>query len=545
MMPAARPDAAPETGSAAPATAATLLRAAGVALLLAVALLGADALAAGAGGRAVPSRRGDPADGAAGWAAAIIERGTAPLARRDADAPSPSELEALAALASTRPLAVALPAARPTLALDIAGPLARGRRGALTITARGPAGGSRTAVVTDDAGARDTVSVLLDGDGVGTAGLSVHPATAGWRRWTAVADGDTATAAAWVEDRGPPPVAVWGGAGGWETRFVARALEEAGFPVAIRVHVGRAGRIEGGSVDAGTEDVYLILPGARVDAGDTDRLARRVTEEGAGLLVVGGAAPELAAALGLGGAVRPAPGEPSWALPADMQPPAPRPAAAEGAALLGMEPPAGATVAGRTSDGSAVLLLRRVGRGRAAWSGVEDTWRARLGGGAVDAHRAFWVALADWLAAGRLAGAAYGFVPATPAPGSLIRVALPEGDTVAAPAVAGPDGRRASAAGPFVAADTGLYALVGAAGDTLLATRVEAGEHVPAGFGRAALLAHGSGGAALPTEELADWLEGRGGRSRPAGRLAAWLALAAAVLGLLLGWGLRRLAGVP
>jgi hypothetical protein len=551
MTPATGPAAArktePATLATEPATLAaepaTVLRVAAIGLLVAVAVLGADALAAGAGGReAAP--RGDPADGAAGWAAALADPGGAPVARRDADAPSSAELDALAALASRRPLAVALPAAPVGVALAVAGPLARSRGGALTITARGAPGGSRTVVVTDDAGARDTLAVALGGDGAGTAGLSVHPATAGWRRWTAVAGGDTATAAAWVEDRGPASVAVRGGADGWETRFVARALEEAGFPVAIRVPVGRAGRVEGGSVDAGSADVYMILPGATVAADDAALMARRVAEEGAGLLLVGGAAPDLAGALGLGGVVRPVHGEPSWSLPADLRPPAPRPPAADRAALLGREPPAGATVAGTGPDGSAVLLLRPVGRGRVAWSGIEDTWRARLGGGAVDAHRAFWVALADWLAAGRLAGVAYGFVPANPAPGSLIRVASPAGDSVAALGVVGPDGRRAPATGPIVAADTGLYALVGAAGDTLVATRVEAVDRVSAGFGRAALLAHASGGAALPAGELADWMEGRGGPSRP-GRLAAWLALAAASLGLLGGWVLRRLSGAP
>jgi hypothetical protein len=234
--------------------------------------------------------------------------------------------------------------------------------------------------------------------------------------------------------------------------------------------------------------------------------------------------------------------------------------------VLGAAPGPGSSVGARAVDGAAVMLLRPSGRGRAAWSGIEDTWRARLEGGSVEAHRAYWSALVDWLAAGRLSGARYAFEPASPAAGDLVRVAGADADSVAgaggvgaaapggisgrgdagpAVAVVGPGGFRAPAAAPFVVPDTGVYALVDAAGDTLIGTRVEAARTARHAFARAALLAHASGGAALPAPALADWLSARGAPVRDPRAVLAWLVLAAAALALVGAWARRRLRGLP
>ena len=539
------------------AIAARFSRGAGLACLALLALAGGGAFRADSDADRV-AVRGARDDGAAGWATALAAPAGVPAARTDEAEPDGAELAALAALASRRPLALRLPPPGPALVLEVAGPLARGRRGALTVTVRGQPGAAVPVVVSDDRGGADSVTVMVGADGIGATSLGIRPAAAGWRGWSARAGGATARAAAWVEGAPPPRVALLGGPDGWETRFAARALEEGGLDVSVRVPLGRAGPVRGGPTGgADSADVVLVLPGAEVGAEEARALAGRVLGEGAGVLVVGFEAPALAAALGLAGRPRAlAARSATWAAGADLPPPPVLPTADPALRLLGADPPPGARAAGR-AGGAATYIVRPAGRGRAAWSGHEETWRARLDGASVEAHRDHWVALAEWLAAGRLAGARFAFDPAEPAPGDLVRV-RPLGDaTLDGLAVVGPGGEEPGPAGapppraprpasaPFVAADTGVYALVGAAGDTLLATRADARPASRHGFGRAALLAHASGGVAASAPELADWLGARGAPVRDPSELLEWLLFAGALAGFLAAWALRRARGLP
>ncbi len=154
----------------------------------------------------------------------------------------------------------------------------------------------------------------------------------------------------------------------------------------------------------------------------------------------------------------------------------------------------------------------------------------------------YWSALAEWLAAGRLAGARAAFAPSPPVLGELARAYVDADSTALLRTPAG----ASRPAGPFVPADTGVHVLVDARGRVLAGTPAVSAARAAAShpYGRAALLAYGSGGTALPRAALRDWLARR--NVPPAPR--AWLpwALLAGVLASFLGaWTLRRYRGAP
>ncbi|MEN8375999.1 MAG: hypothetical protein ABFS34_11165 [Gemmatimonadota bacterium] len=540
------------------------LRGLGLACLLALLFLGAAPF--GSGDASGPGDDGGPgalADGAARWRAALS--GDAPpglTVRADTSDVGVAELAALAAVAARAPLAVALPdPGAPTLSLEAVGPLAAGRRGALSVTVSGPAHADVAVVLADDAGGADSVSVRTDRDGVGRASVGVRPASSGWRAWRAAAGDRSATAGAWVEDASAPRVVVLGEAAGWEPRYAIRALEEAGFDVRARLALGRGRSVEddaAGGLDSA--DVVVILPGAALSTGDADEVAALVLERGGGALLAGPPPARLAERLGLpvGARFAESGADIAWTLPADL---APLPAGVPERRPLTAEPPVGARV-GASAGADATLLLRAAGAGRAAWTGLTRTWRWRLQEGATEAHAAYWAALADWLAAGRLAGARYGFEPAAPALGELVRIRAPVGARVSLRRPDGstePVGVRA-----FVAAAEGVHALVDSDGAALVGARVSAPAARPGGAGadpssgagdgpggapfglaRAALLAHASGGTALPPAALRRWLEGRPTPARGGAPLAAWILLGAAAASLGGAWVAGRIRGLP
>ncbi|HUG00659.1 MAG TPA: hypothetical protein VML95_02220 [Longimicrobiales bacterium] len=518
-----------------------VLRTFGLVCLLGLTALGADPFRGGpADGLADVVRGPADGDGPAGWAGALASAAAPRIAvRTRASAPEAPELDALAALADRVPLAVELPAGgTPGLALRPAGPMAAGRRAALALTVGGAPGTTAAVTIEDEAGATDSVAIPIDSSGFGAATVGVRPASAGWRTWTVRAGGREARGGGWVEDAGPVRAAALGGAGGWETRYVARALEEAGADLRVRLALGRGRSVDSpGSGWLAAADVIVILPGAELSAAEVDAVAARVREDGAGVLIAGTGQPALAAALGLPvRAERAPPGAIAWSLPADLEP---LPPFSGRDAPLSAEPPAGSAVGARAGPG-AVLLLRPAGRGRAAWTGLADTWRWRLEGGSPDAHRAYWAALADWLAAGRLAGAEHAFEPSPPRVGELARARAPAGSAALLRAPSG----ALEPAGPFVPTDEGEHALVDERGRVLVGTRATPAT-VAYGFGRAALLAYGSGGAALPRAELTAWLAARDAESSPARAAAAWLLLVLATASFLLAWTIRRYCGAP
>lgn len=510
-------------------------------------------------------------DGAGGWSRALAALGTAPTeaalpaVRRDPDAPDAVELGALSALATTRPIAAVLPAPGPELFVAPAGPLAAGRRGALAISLEGPADTTISVFVETAAGSVDTLSARLGDDGTARITAGVEPATPGWKGWRVRALGREARTGAWAEDARPARVALWAAADGWEARYAARALEEAGRELQVRVGLGRGTVVATAApTPLDSIDAFLLLPGARPTAEERSTIVRRVREGGAGVLIVGAAETQTAGALGLPlSNRRAAAGAPAWSLPADLVPLPATTAATRGSIQVADGPP-GSVPGVRDAGGAPAMLLRPAGRGRIAWSGLLETWRWRQVDGAADAHTAYWAALADWLAAGTLAGARLAIPgPArVGAPVRLVRsgpplVCPPEGGACAASDAPGPEAPYvvrgpAGEASATLAHDTaafvpdrpGEYALVGPDGRSPIGVRADSTATADHAFGRLALLAWGSGGAALAGAELDAWLAAREERRAP-GQAMTWALLAAAIAALLAAWTMRRLRGLP
>jgi hypothetical protein len=174
---------------------------------------------------------------------------------------------------------------------------------------------------------------------------------------------------------------------GWESKFVAAALEERGWKVDARLHLSPKGNIFQGlpsKLDTSRYAVVMVL-----DSVTTESLAGlpAFVRSGGGAILTAAAT----RAPGLRGLARAMSAAAVAAVePFDTAGSAPR-------RSLGLVPIAelpGQVVLERQSGGTA-LAARRMERGRLLTVGYQDTWRWRMSGAgdAVEAHRTWWADL--------------------------------------------------------------------------------------------------------------------------------------------------------
>jgi hypothetical protein len=214
---------------------------------------------------------------------------------------------------------------------------------------------------------------------------------------------------------------------GWEAKFAIAALEERGWLVDARLRVAPGVDVRQGAPASPDTARYAAVIALDTTAADRAAAIARFVRQGGGLLLAGDAAriPALASL---------APGVAGTRI------------AGVAGALEADDPRRGLShwpVAGLRDDavplerrGAAVVVAaRRVGVGRVAQVGHDDSWRWRMAGGdaAIGEHRAWWSALVSAVA----------YAPVVPVPDSsgsapdpAPRVALLDalGDPTAAPA---------------------------------------------------------------------------------------------------------------
>ncbi len=396
------------------------------------------------------------------------------LVRSSAEPPTDREMELLEALGERSALVAARPDAAPALRLEPPARLREGRWGALGFTVRGEPGDTVEVSLLEAGVAVDSLRLSVEERGEARGAFRLRPASAGWHQWEVEAAGLAGSAGAWVAAGPAPRVLLASGPPTWESRFAARALEEAGVVVSVTQSLGRGLRV-GGSFPATLEELagynaVLLLSGAPLNAARLRLLERYAAEAGGGVLVAG--AEEALPALGLaegvmgGGAVK---GEGiGWALPAELFP---LPATPTESAVEVLEAPRpGALAVAHLPGGAPVMAVRALGRGRAAALGLRETWRWRLEGGRVEEHRDFWRAAVDWLAAGQRSPLALHLPTTRGATGGpvdvwvygdaadtvVLRLLRPDGSTERLPAAAVEPGvRRAT----FLPLGAGLHSL--------------------------------------------------------------------------------------
>lgn len=177
---------------------------------------------------------------------------------------------------------------------------------------------------------------------------------------------------------------------GWESKFVAAALEEKGWVVDGTLTVSPKARVRLGdpmALDTGRYSVAVVLDSGVADA----RALRQFLAQGGGAIVAGDASrdPAVREAVLDGGRI---------ARIEDERPPV-------AGALLTDEPRRGITAYHLAPGPSSVVLERegaeaivvggRIGAGRVVVSGYRETWRWRMEGRdeSADAHRRWWDAL--------------------------------------------------------------------------------------------------------------------------------------------------------
>ena len=169
--------------------------------------------------------------------------------------PGAAELDALAAASTRAPLYLALPREVRSVGAAAGPRMLAGRAAAVTFRLRGAPRDSARVFLTE-AGARvDSARVTADASGSAKGAFRVRPAVPGWREWSVVArwprgDSVVAPSAAWVDSAGAPRVLLRAGFPDWESKFVARALEESGARVDQAFALGRGLTVEEGSGSA-------------------------------------------------------------------------------------------------------------------------------------------------------------------------------------------------------------------------------------------------------------------------------------------------------
>jgi hypothetical protein len=521
-----------------------------------------------AGGEGSALLEPDPDTGA--WRAA--GPGTVLAVRRSLEAPSPGELEMLEGVGRRVPLLAALPRGTGVRAEAPRAPRAE-RVTALPFEVRGGGGEVVTVRLLDGAGVVDSLALPLDGSGRGEGAFRLRPARAGWQEWRVAVDGvGSQVVGAWVREAAPLRALVASGPPGWESRFLLRALDEAGVESAVVLPLGQgfhAGALEAipsapGALDG--IDVVVILPGAAVDAA-TGRALEAFTVAGGGVVAVGH--PELWRALGVVSEGQAGPPEPvsvagaaiGWGLPPELTP-LPEAELRSEALPLGRLEPLAFPVAG--TESGPLLALRPLGGGRVAALGVLESWRWRMEAGRVEEHREFWSGLLHWLAGvGDDAPPVHLATGVGPigVPVVLERSSLQDGEGDLPFRLERPDGRsepirpasgRAGEPlrGAFLPGVGGIHRIEGWAGATPAGFRAlepgDPGERRGDAVARLALLAHRSGGGLVGPEALDRAVEDRlAAAGRGAGARLPWLLLAGIVALALGEWTVRRLSGRP
>lgn len=193
------------------------------------------------------------------------------------------------------------------------------------------------------------------------------------------------------------------GRAGWESKFVAAALEERGWKLDVRLRLSPRGDVRQGTagpIDTARYAAVLVLDS--VASAEAQRIFRFVRQGGGAVIAASAAEAPSLAALSAGSPGASLPGRE----PFDSTLSAPR----RNLELAPLAPGDDAVVLERRGNAAAVAA-RRVERGRVVTTGYRDTWRWRMGGGeaSVQAHRDWWADL--------VAGVAYaGRITRQPAP---------------------------------------------------------------------------------------------------------------------------------
>ncbi|HEY0151566.1 MAG TPA: hypothetical protein VGB92_06190 [Longimicrobium sp.] len=486
------------------------------------------------------------------------------LVRESVRPPSAAELDALAAAAERAPLLAALPEDVPTVAADAPVNPRAGRAAAIPFRIRAAPRAEVIVRLSDAGGALDSVRLRTDNGGRAAGAFRVRPVRAGWREWTVQAADRTTAIGAWVDTASAPRVLVRAGLPGWESRFIVRALEESGARVDVRFDLGRGLGVGQGGGDAITParlaatDAVLVLDRAPLSGGEAALLASYAAR-GGGVLLAGDRSGAAAFGIVRGGSTV-APLDASsirWTAPAELAPLPTDRIRVTAAAFVGAG--AATVLAASTSQGG-LLALRPLGRGRAASLAVTDTWRWRMEGGRMDEHREFWRGLVDWLASAprdpitirpaesvgaigvRQEVAVFASEGAT-LPNTLLinRPGAPPDTLRLAEDAARPGVLRTS----FVPAADGVYTLTAPGTSARTGFRAHRSADADAGWARLSLIAHASGGEALPRAELARAVDARTNGTDAPRLPLGWLLLAALVLAAGAEWTIRRLSGRP
>jgi len=509
-----------------------------------------------------PLRIGDRTDADEIARAALAVDAPPLLVRESVRPPSAAELDVLAAAAERAPLLAALPEDAPTVAADAPVNPRAGRAAAIPFRIRAAPRAEVTVRLAEPGGALDSVRLRTDDGGRAAGAFRVRPARAGWREWTVDAADRHTSIGGWVDTAGAPRVLVRAGLPGWESRFIVRALEESGARVDVRFDLGRGMAVGLGGGDAITParlaaaDAVLVLSGAPLSGGEAALLASYAAR-GGGVLLAGDRAGAAAFGTVRGGSTV-APVDAStirWTAPAELAPLPIDRIRVTAAAFAGTG--AATVLAASTSQGG-LLALRPLGRGRAASLAITDTWRWRMEGGRIGEHREFWRGLVDWLASAPRDPVIIRPAESVGATGVRQEVAVFASEGASLPTVllisrpgapadtlrlATDPARPGVLRAAFVPAADGVYTLTVPGTNARAGFRATRGTQAEAGWARLSLIAHASGGEALPRADLARAVEARTNGTDAPRPPVAWLFLGALVLAAGSEWTIRRLSG--
>jgi hypothetical protein len=479
--------------------------------------------------------------------------------------PAAAELDALASLGARATILAATPE-QPRVVLRASSPISTPaeRSMAVGFELLGAPGDSVIVRLGDRAGALDSAHIRLDAAGRAAGSFRMRPPRDGWQEWSLDASGVGRIVGTWVRPATPLRVLVASGPPDWESRFVLRALDEAGVQTAAILPLGR----DLGAGDAGSGmpvsddalsafDAVVVLPGARL--GDAEvRALQRFAARGGGVLGVGrtdlwrafGIADEAAETTADAAAIR-------WQAPAELAPLPGVELRVAAAPIAGLRAPA---FAAALHGDAALLAIRPYGYGRAAALGLTETWRWRMEAGSIAEHREFWHALADWLAADADAGPRLHIASTIGALAQPVDVEVADGDgrSTSTLVLRRPDGtserlelhahgngvQRAR----FVPVQAGEHRIAFDDGSVRAAFVASADDvAVDDATARLALLAWASGGALVRPDSVGAWREAwlagaavhQGSATWP-----RWL-LFALIVGAAFGeWTVRRLRGL-